>query len=187
MGRPAASADVHVAGRSALLLRSNTAPDAHVPPLPCCCAPNISYRWQLPESATSTCRSLPASTGALSGTGYGPGSLSLPYAVKVMGTNGWLPGTTTKGMPYEGADPKSGGRNCLNVAMRATYALELGSTAARETSWFHALLAGKTAQPPTVEPPRATTRAGMAGCDAGGAGRGVGRRVASALIGTGVG
>jgi hypothetical protein len=71
--------------------------------------------------------------------------------------------------------------------MRATYALELGSTAECETSWFHALLAGKTAQPPTVEPPRATTWAGAAGCGTGGAGRGAGGRVAAALIGTGVG
>src|ERR1700694_4148351 len=94
MGSPAASADVHVSGRSALLLRSNIAPDAPAHPLPCCCAPNISYRWQLPESATRTCRSLPASTGALSGTGDGPGSLSLPYALKVIGTKSWEQGTT---------------------------------------------------------------------------------------------
>src|ERR1700694_4798074 len=108
MGSPAASADVHVSGRSALLRRSKTAPESHVQPLPCCCAANISYRWQFPESATSTCRSLPASTGALSGTGYGPGSLSLPYALKVIGTNCCEPGTTTYGMPYEGSEPKSG-------------------------------------------------------------------------------
>src|ERR1019366_6656952 len=105
-----------------------------------------------------------------------------------MGTNGWLPGTTTKGMPYDRLDPKSGCRNCLKVSMRATYALELGSTAACEISWLHALLAGKTAHPPMPGPlARPTTRAEVAGRGAGGAG-GAGRRVgglvAAALIGT---
>ena len=42
IGSPAASAEVHVLGRRALLLRLNTAPDAQTQPLPDCWALYIS-------------------------------------------------------------------------------------------------------------------------------------------------
>jgi hypothetical protein len=48
------------------------------------------------------------------------------------------------------------------------YALELGSTAACEMSWFHALSAGKTEQPPMDGPPvRKVMGAGRGVCDGG--------------------
>ena len=78
MGSPAASADVQPSGRSALDVRSQRAPEPAVhPPLPAEAA-NSSYSTHVPCWSASTWASLPASTGALSGMGYGPGSLWAP-------------------------------------------------------------------------------------------------------------
>src|SRR5688572_1779048 len=85
IGRPAASAEVHPAGRIALDERSKMAPDPAVqlePPFTGL-ASNSSYNFQLSTSSTITWRSpdalAPPSIGAPGGIGYGPGSLSSPY------------------------------------------------------------------------------------------------------------
>ena len=83
IGRPAASADVHPAGRSAFEFRSKMAPESAVQLEACGNASYSSYRMQLVVSIAIACRSpvelLPPSIGAFSGTAYGPGSLSSAY------------------------------------------------------------------------------------------------------------
>ena len=89
IGRPAASADVHPAGRSALLRRSNTAPLLARQPTA------ASLRRRTARTAC-TCRAArPARAGRLprrrprparsGGIGYGPGSDSARYPVKRTG------------------------------------------------------------------------------------------------------
>ncbi len=68
---------------------------------------HISNSRLVSRSITSTCRSPPnffpfffmPSIGAVGGTGYGPGSLWLPYWVNLMATFACAPETTTYGMP----------------------------------------------------------------------------------------
>src|SRR5579872_422168 len=90
---PAASADVHPAGRSASDVRSKIAPEpaVHDAPAPTGFASYISYNFQSSASSTNTWRSpdalAPPSIDAFGGTGYGPGSLSLAYW-KLTGTVG---------------------------------------------------------------------------------------------------
>ena len=95
------------------------------------------------------------STGALAGTGYGPGSLSAPYAVQLIATRACVPATTTYGMPigaplYRPA-PKSG---CSPVArpMLAISAAEFGSIGEAEISVFQAWLAGNASAPFNAAP-----------------------------------
>src|SRR5512142_619467 len=94
--------------------------------------------------------------GASAGTGYGPGSLSSPYQMNAMGTNGCVPGTVTKGMPMGPPShkpaPKSG---CIPVVapMLVTYACELGATGRLSMRRFQMLSPGKTLHPPSVGPP----------------------------------
>ena len=76
--------------------------------------------------------------------GYGPGSLSLPYALNVMGTNFCDAGTMVYGMPYVGFDPKSGWRNCLVELIDAMYVADIGLTGALAMFSFQGLLVGKT-------------------------------------------
>jgi hypothetical protein len=81
--------------------------------------------------------------------GYGPGSLSSPYASNVTGTSGWLWGTTTKGMPNVGVSPKSGCRCVAPIAWMWLMICELsGCSGADAISWFHAFAAGNIGQPP---------------------------------------
>src|ERR1700689_2038269 len=100
MDTPAASADVHVSGRCPSASKSHTAADAAFQ-LPSVCGYELysSYSQQLLLSSTNTCRSpVPGlgypSIGALAGTGIGPGSLSSPYAVKLIATGAWSESTT---------------------------------------------------------------------------------------------
>src|SRR3954451_7572724 len=101
MGSPAASAEVHVSGRSAFELRLNRAPPPAVHPDPTASllAWYSSYNWHAPECTTNEWASEPASIGPLAGNGYGPGSLSSANSLNVICTSGCEPGTTMNGIP----------------------------------------------------------------------------------------
>jgi len=81
IGKPAASADVQVAGRSAFDFRSKIAPESALQADDCGNARYSSYRMQLSTSTAMAClspvESPPPSIGAFRGIAYGPGSLSL--------------------------------------------------------------------------------------------------------------
>src|SRR5690348_15550233 len=102
MGRPAASADVHFDGRSALDLRSKVAPEPAVGAPLCQCASYSSYSTQVSRLSMMAWRSpsasWPPSIGVSAPNGYGPASLSSPYSHDGV-TSGWLPSTTVQGMP----------------------------------------------------------------------------------------
>src|SRR5437867_1435192 len=102
MGKPAASAEVHVAGRSGYDSRSKIAPESALHEAGCGHELYISYSTQWSTSTEITCRSPvlfgPPSIGALSGVAYGPGSLSSGH-VKLAGYWVCMPGTVTYGMP----------------------------------------------------------------------------------------
>src|SRR5205085_8052731 len=130
-------------------------------PLPEGCALNISYSLHAPCCTASTCASPvpPPSIGAVCGIGYGPGSLSSPYAVKLIGRSGSFADTTMYGMPYAPPPPKSACRKPLPpvALMLEMYVAEFASTGIEEMSSFHGLSDGNIAQPPTVgEPPDET-------------------------------
>src|SRR5438132_4384751 len=148
MGSPAASADVHVAGRRPFDRRSNMAPDpARGAPLSQC-ASYSSYRVQLSRLSISAWRSpsasWPPSIGVVPSKGYGPGSLSSAYSKRI-GISEWLLSTTVHEKPY-GARPKSGCSFLVAARPLDSQAALCGWTGRAAMSAFHTLSAGKTVQ-----------------------------------------
>jgi hypothetical protein len=76
MESPAASADVHPAGRRALESMAQIAPDPAVGAPPFQSASNSSYSVQVSLLTMMAWRSLPPSMVMSGPKGYGPGSLS---------------------------------------------------------------------------------------------------------------
>src|SRR4051794_41910235 len=110
MGRRAAWAEVHPAGRSLLERRFHTAPEParHRRPPATGSAANSSYRRHRSRSNTITWRSpverRPPSTGALLGNGYGPRSDSSAQS-KATGTRRRGLATVTEGVPVRAPPP----------------------------------------------------------------------------------
>src|SRR6266508_448851 len=108
MGRPAASAEVHPSGRSALDDRSKTAPLPAVGFPWFQSASNSSYSVQVLLFTMIAWRSDPFSIGVLGPNGYRTRSLSLAYWNLIL-TVRWRIDTTSYGSPELGG-PKSGWR-----------------------------------------------------------------------------